>query len=235
MRGYRRGVVTLTLIGLALVAPVVASAALLTEVSSNTPENTFQQTINAPCVIGDESCKAGSRNPANFDNTLVSGTPGGGNGSTYDLFSPSYVIVSGNAVVGNAVNPDGIPSSFKIGVDENIAAGAGAEVLVLFKYYLCTTAACTTKTLIDSTVGTFTIPNNNNGNGFSDFLIVGFTSLPVGSFVQFEASVSNDTDGMEEFFILPAGTPSVPEPGTLLLLGTGLAALGALGRRKFRA
>jgi PEP-CTERM motif len=75
----------------------------------------------------------------------------------------------------------------------------------------------------------FTGPLNlpDNGSGFSDMLLRGFSLDPTKLHV-FEARWTNDTDGMEEFSIIPAGTPSVPEPGTLLLLGSGLIGLGGV-------
>jgi len=74
------------------------------------------------------------------------------------------------------------------------------------------------------------VPNINNGNGFSDALLTGF-SLQANSYYRFEARVNNDTDGMEQFFIVPANTPAVPEPVSSVLIGTGLAGVFFLRRR----
>ena len=90
-------------------------------------------------------------------------------------------------------------------------------------------------TLISETSG-------HNGNGYSDALLTGF-QLADGTFYFFEVTYGlqvdsrnqlgsgSDGDGMEEFFIIPIGTPSVPEPGTLLLLAAGLFGLGMGARR----
>ena len=93
-------------------------------------------------------------------------------------------------------------------------------------------AQCTAVDVANSFTTVTTIPNENNGNGFSDYILTGF-SLTAGHFYEFEASVSNDTDGMEEFFIIPTGSPAVtPEPGTLVLFGSGLVGLAGILRRR---
>ena len=84
----------------------------------------------------------------------------------------------------------------------------------------------------------YTGPNvtvlSHNGNGYSDYLIQGF-SLTAGHYYMFEASQTNDTDGMEEFFIIPAGTPPVPEPATMVLFGSGLLGIANVIRRRLRS
>lgn len=244
--------VKVALVLLALITLSAAAFASITPVNSGPGDlNVYQQTTNAPCVIGNSSCSNGT-----FIDSEFNGTPGGGNGSIYDLLSPGYVVVAGNAVVPT----NGIPSSFTIAIDENIAKGAGNEFLVFFKTWICTTAptvnlpnsstaigppstgatangygGCTLSAANSYVPGSpYTIPNLNNGNGFSDMILTGFSITPVGThYVVFEASVSNDTDGMEQFFLVPQGTPVVPEPATMLLFGSGLASLAAWGRRRF--
>ncbi len=230
-------------------------------ISFDTTVTDIQQTLNNPCVIGDQSCKQ----PTNFGYNGNSGTPGGQNGSTYDLFSTTYL--AGGSIAGNGVPTlDQIVSSFTIGVDENIAAGAsGGEFLVFFKTYVCNPTATTgtgcnnttnqPQTTTDKSDGggggispatlptgltldagnsyqgpPVAIPNLNNGNGYSDFGLTGF-NLISGSLYVFEVRVSNDTDGMEEFFIITTPTKKVPEPGVLFFMGVALVAVGIWGRK----
>jgi len=222
-------------------APMTASAAITFVSSNQLGVNVFQQQQNSPCVEGDMSCKE----PANFSDEEVSGTPGGNNGSSYDLFTPVYVGDAG--ILGIAgPTPDDIPVSFSIGIDDNFATGQGNEFLVAFNVYKCTGFSATntggtsdpgTGCVIDSAnsyqpATPTMIPDNHNGNGFSDVVLQGF-SLTVGSFYVFEAKISNDSDGMEEFFIIPSGTPAfTPEPGSILMLGTTLIGIGAITRRR---
>lgn len=50
--------------------------------------------------------------------------------------------------------------------------------------------------------------------------------------VRFYVTSAVDCFGMDEFYINEPAPPAVPEPATLLLFGTGLAGLTAVGRRK---
>jgi phage-related tail fiber protein len=221
-----------------------ASATITFQASNTLGVNVFQQQQNDPCVIGDQSCQE----PAGFTFNSWSGTPNA-QGGTYDLFSPVYQAISPFSDP-SSFSGQHIPTSFTIGVDENISAGAGNEILQFFKVWDCTgpvtagtfhagggnnsnVAQCTAVDVGNSFTTVTTIPNMNNGNGFSDFILTGFSLTP-GNFYEFEASVSADTDGMEEFFIIPAGQPAfVPEPGTLMLFGSGLIGIAGLVRRRF--
>ena len=235
--------VAVSALGLAFVSGSALAAGITFQASDTLGVNVFQQTQNNPCVIGDQSCKE----PSGMTYNSWSGTPNAQGGS-YDLFSPVYMALSPFTAPGS-YSGQNIPTSFTIGVDENISAGAGAEVLQFFKVWDCTgpvtagtfhggggnnsnVAQCTAVDTANSFTTVTTIPNENNGNGFSDFILTGF-SLTSGHFYEFEASVTNDTDGMEEYFIIPAGSPAfTPEPGTLVLFGSGLLGIAGILRRK---
>ena len=227
----------------ALVSGAAFASGITFQASDTLGVNVFQQTNNNPCVIGDQSCKE----PSGMTYNSWSGTPNAQGGS-YDLFSPVYMALSPFTAPGS-FSGQNIPTSFTIGVDENISAGASAEVLQFFKVWDCTgpvtsgsffsgggnntnVSQCTAVDTNNSFTTVTSIPNEHNGNGFSDFILTGF-SLTSGHFYEFEASVSNDTDGMEEYFIIPAGAPAfTPEPGTLVLFGSGLLGLAGILRRK---
>ena len=208
------------LTGLALLAMPFAGMAAITFNDANVAGNIFQQTQNSPCVIGNNSCNE----PSGFTDT-TQGPPG-----DYDIFSPQYLATSPFLTYsGNK-----IPTGFKIGIDENLATSHGPEVLQAFNTYDCgTTGAACSIDSNNSFTGPHNIPDNNNGNGFSDMTLSGF-SLTAGHFYKFEANVTNDTDGGEQFFIIPAGTPAVPEPSSVFVLTT-LLALGLLARRRMKA
>ena len=244
---------TLFLIGVAIMMVPSIGMATITFHGSDTPGvNVFQQTTNNPCVIGDPACKqptTGGPSGAMFYDSN-SGSPCGGGSCTYDLFSTVYVAASPNDFTKQQ-----IPVSFTIGIDDNFTTNH--EFLIAFNTYTCTgpvstannsnqttkPAGCTTGTLDasnsfnSSTAGysVHDVSQFSNGNGFSNAILQGF-SLSPGTFYLFEAIVSADNDGMEEFFMIPSGNPPtfIPEPASIFMLGTTLIGLGALARRRWQ-
>ena len=204
-----------------LMVPLGAQADTL--VYTTTPVG-VQQTANNPCIIGDPSCDTNTKHTFPFPYTVASGPCSGGN---CDFTSPLYQAGSGGLAL-----PNIIPTSFDVGVDQNVATGQGPEILDHFEVLQCNSAGnnCTT---VNDLASSFTLVDENNGTGFSDGVISRIT-LVAGDYYKFEAVWHNDTAGMEQFWIIPE-TASAPEPGTLSLLGVGLLGFAAMGLRKLRA
>ena len=178
--------------------------------------NTYQQTTNSPCVIGNQSCK----NPAGFDVTTISANPAG---DTYNMVqSPTYTVSQIETIVGS--------NAFWVGIDIN-----QTNVPQTLDYF-----AMTVNGVVVDLFSTLTsVPSSNNGNGYADYLLETFklASFSGTDSVQFIMNMPLANDGAEQFFLIGAvpTTPppaTTPEPSSLLLFGTGLAAAAGLARRR---
>jgi PEP-CTERM motif len=188
-----------------------------------TPGNQVGQTSNNPCIIGDPSCDTNTKQTFPLPYTSASGPCAGGN---CNFTSPVYLASSSGLGL-----PNIIPTSFDVGVDENVATGQGPEILDHFIVWQCDSKGknCVA---VNDLVSSFTLVDENNGTGWADGVISQITLIS-GDYYKFQAEWSNDSDGMEQFWIIP-GTVSVsaPEPGTLSLFGFGL--LGLMAIRLFK-
>ena len=204
-----------------LMIPAGAQADSL--VYTPTPGNQVGQTSNNPCIIGDPSCDTNTKQTFPLVYTSASGPCRGGN---CNFTSPLYVASSGGLGL-----PNIIPTSSDVGVDENVATGQGPEILNHFIVWQCN-ANGKNCTAVNDLVSSFTLVDENNGTGWADGVISHITLIS-GDTYKFQAEWSNDTDGMEQFWIIPgSATVSAPEPGTLGLFSVGLLGLAAIRRFK---
>ena len=202
-----------------LMVPVGAQADTIL-IYTPTPGHLVGQTDNNPCIIGDSSCDTNTKQTFPLVYTSNSGPCSGGN---CDITSPLYV--ASNSGLGL---PNIIPTSFDVGVDENLGTGQGPEVLDHFYIFDCNAGGNSCIKVGDLGIPS-TLVDENNGIGWTDGILSHF-SLVNGDHYKFEAVWHNDTDGMEQFWIIPGTATPVPEPGTLTLFGVGLLAIAAISR-----
>ena len=225
----------LTAVALVGLCASPATAALITDtdptpdlVLDTNPTLIYGQTIASPCVIGGSNCQ----NPVGFAYTLVGP---GGNGETSIVPSASYPTTP-TYTTAQILGVTGNSTAFTIGLDYN--QSNDAQTLNYFgAYYFDVNGNPVSSQVFD--IATL-LQTNNNGVGFSDFLLSGFLIPATATTVQFQASWFNN-DGADRYFIIGAnvppctencgGTPT-PEPASLALFGLAAGAAAMARRRK---
>jgi hypothetical protein len=164
--------------------------------------NLYQQTVQSPCIFANPSCQQGG--------FLATALPTGGAVTGYDALSPVY---SGSTILGII----GAGHSLLIGLDINQASGQPAQTLSLF-------TMIKNGSVVDtfSFAGTGNVPAGNNGNGYADYLLANFSSISAADTIQFHLGFTDANDGTENLFLIGGPGSPVPEPASLLLLGSGL-------------
>lgn len=192
-------------------ATVAHAAPISLTLDPTAPHTVGPQSASAPCIMAGTQCQ----NPPGFDfNNFVSN----GNISAYDEDSPTYTISQFPFL------------TFDVAIDVNTTGQVGTETLQSFSVFVDGVEIYnfTGPELIGSAV--------NAGNGFGDWLL---TSIDLRSFagtalVTFNAVWDGNEAGAESFFLVRTGGTPVAEPGTLILLGLGLLAIGLSHRRPKR-
>jgi hypothetical protein len=217
----------------------VSNAAELTV----TPTAPGQQVTNLPCLI----CGATQpQQPTGFGYNLFGNT---GNLNILPFFSTSVVggslapdqfggVTSGYTIDANSPFLTALKGNltFSVGVDSN-QAGTDSQVLESFWFLNFTTH--TVLAVFSPGPGGYNIDPLNNGTGFPDYTINGFSLLGInsGDRIGFFARITNANDGPDSFFLLANGPGDVPLPPAVALFGSVLAGavgLGAIRNRKRR-
>ena len=194
-----------------------AQAGVITLITLAPDDLVFQQTAASPCVIGGPNCLNGG-----FPYTVAGS---GGGGTEFDETSPLYATSQVTDITMSTV--------FQIALD--YSDSSSPQILRLFEATYYSGADGTGVIGTDTYTGPTELTTNNNGAGFSDFILDGFM-IPNGTqSVEFQAQWLNNS-GADRYFLIAGDQPPVPnpipEPTTIFLFGAGLLAVAWLRRQR---
>ena len=208
----KRIIILIGILAVLLPAANALADSLLSLVKVTVSNSVGPQSDSAPCIIAGTTCQ----NPATFPYTNFEQK---GSLSAYDEVSPNYTVSQFPFL------------QFNVAIDVNTADHG--ETLDSFEVWL---NGVGTGTLLYHYTGPTNIGTDlaNNGNGYADWFLesINLTGLNPNDLVTFHAVWDGASDGAESFFIFSTTVPPIPEPTTLLLLGSGLAGIALVSWRK---
>jgi hypothetical protein len=222
-----KSVIRLSLAGLLAFAltgawPGAATAVPLT--LTGVQDNTLgPQSTSNPCIIAATTCQQ----PAGFGYNNF--TANGGT-SSYNMYSTATNPPPGvpDGVQGTPYTVSQLPTSFVVAIDVNTTSAA-SETLQLFEVIVNGAVAY-------NYVGPTVIGGiSNNGNGYGDWSLgtIDLSGFASNATVLFHAVWNNAVDGGESFFIQSTSSPvPIPEPSTIVLLGSMLVGLSLIRFRR---